>query len=533
MARRLDLAMSTDGPRSKGNEEPNGYGGINRSGELNRLLMSDWGIAAIEPDEFLRRYVNAELSYLELEFDAPDPTPAIAVVVDAGPDQLGARRLAQLAGLATLDRRARALNIPLMLGVLGDSTYTWHEGELPELFSVWLRARTASVPTASDLDGWAERDPLEATRWLFGGDKIQSDEISGHWRRLSALESQWTSDGAIEIEATVDGRSLLLPLPTHAECIQLLRGHGLRRSREISSAESGAALRFPQMPGASRRLVARGESADLLHTVTIPHEPGRQPGKVKRHWFAGPVLAATVVGPRTVALVRNQSQIQVAVVGKRLGRVHEIDVPMAELGLDEATADRICETGLGQLLFKSGSIIAELDGQWWVLNPPDEVDSMRIVAGAATSVVDQPRLASLSDSGLIHDRKRLPISFIEGSRVLLGPESALAIEYEAGLWQSPLDDFGLIEVPPDCTVHGLTRRNGRPTLVTQSQGGHILRLVGPGADTTTLTDWSKDVASVALHPTLPLLAIQRLDQTIDVLDVAQAPVRLVRIEPGS
>ncbi|WP_127356235.1 hypothetical protein [Actinacidiphila soli] len=60
---------------------------------------------------------------------------------------------------------------------------------------------------------------------------------------------------------------------------------------------------------------------------------------------------------------------------------------------------------------------------------------------------------------------------------------------------------------------------GQAHLVTRSASGLLLRLRGPVAD-TVLTKWSGSPHPPALHPSLPLLAVQRQNGTIDVADLA-------------
>ena len=138
MVRRLDLVMGDRGAQTIGDDEPNGYSGLSRRGDLRRMLLSDWLLSDAEPDEFLRRLSMSEISYLEIERSSNRLPGQIAILMDGGPNQHGPGRLAQLAGLIVLERRARAHGVPLAIGNLTDTDAQWTRGALPELFETCL-----------------------------------------------------------------------------------------------------------------------------------------------------------------------------------------------------------------------------------------------------------------------------------------------------------------------------------------------------------------------------------------------------------
>lgn len=86
--------------------EPDGYSGLAGRGPWERLLTSEWALAREVPDEFVRRAAMSEQLFLRLERVLPAASPHTRVWVDCGPTQLGAPRLAHLAVLLVLRRRA-------------------------------------------------------------------------------------------------------------------------------------------------------------------------------------------------------------------------------------------------------------------------------------------------------------------------------------------------------------------------------------------------------------------------------------------
>lgn len=133
---RQDTAAGTHGPLD-------GYDGITRQGSPTRMLMSEWALADTVPDEFLRRAVNAELLYLEPAYQQDRDRGSVAVLLDTGPDQLGAARLVQLATLIVLLRRTTARGQDLSLGILTSPP----------------APGTPAAPTTSSTNGWPPELP--------------------------------------------------------------------------------------------------------------------------------------------------------------------------------------------------------------------------------------------------------------------------------------------------------------------------------------------------------------------------------------
>lgn len=148
---RQDAGSGTHGPLD-------GYDGITRHGSPTRLLVSEWALADAVPDEFLRRAANAELLYLEPAYQQDRQRAGVAVLVDSGPDQLGAARLVQLAALIVLLRRAASRGYELSIGILGDEPGSWHGGEPTVVLAKWLTARRADDPDPADVEQWADGD---------------------------------------------------------------------------------------------------------------------------------------------------------------------------------------------------------------------------------------------------------------------------------------------------------------------------------------------------------------------------------------
>ena len=99
---------------------PDGHAGIDTRGLYDRLLATEWALLEELPDEFLRRAVSGEHLFLQQAYQDLAAARQSIVLFDAGPDQLGAPRLAHLAILIVLAQRAAAHDASLQWGTFQD-----------------------------------------------------------------------------------------------------------------------------------------------------------------------------------------------------------------------------------------------------------------------------------------------------------------------------------------------------------------------------------------------------------------------------
>ena len=433
--------------------EPDGFGGIGRRGEPERILVSEWALAEDHPHEFLRRAATGELLYTTPEFTEPHRRGQAAVLVDAGPDQLGAARLVQLAALIVLQRREPGL----LLGVLGDEPGAWQPASSTRL----LRARRAT--RATNVEAWAETvDEM----WLLSSPRLTSR------RCLTTTESAWDEHGATAVRVELNGLSTELTLPGRKHGVRLLRGN-LRPPARSST------LRHPLFHG--NHLLARGGGDRELFALSVVH------GRLRRHTLPGRVLAAATAKRRLIALVENDGDISVHVIGKKFGHLTRVRATADELGIDPA---QVAAEGLAPMhLYREGSLLCLLNGRWWRLRPdhPPYETSYAVVAPG-----DQPEE---------------PCTVTEP--ILLGPPPWHANSRDGQTWK--IEGSEDITVPEGARVLALTLLDLRPAIVYQE--GVILR-ARTAMRTRTFTTWSD--APVIVHPTQPWVAVQRTDGRIDV-----------------
>src|SRR5262249_34017356 len=135
---------------------PDGYDGIARKGPYDRLLTAEWLLQEELPDEFLRRAVSGEHLFLQRayqEISAPKETVAL---FDAGPGQLGAPRIAQLALLIILAQRSVRQGANLQWGIFQDGSSHLIESVTKGAVRALLDARRAAPVTPGDMARWMD-----------------------------------------------------------------------------------------------------------------------------------------------------------------------------------------------------------------------------------------------------------------------------------------------------------------------------------------------------------------------------------------
>lgn len=213
LARRLDAAIGPLRPRIiEAGGEPDGYRGLSRRGPYDRLLLSEWALLDAVPDEFVRRAAEHEHAFYALEHRSPRVGVRCEAVFDAGPESLGAPRIAHVALLVVLARRAEAAGAEFVWSVAQSQAGQRTGVDAPGI-RVLLDARSASrfvAPTSETPD--TDR-PIADERWYIGGPACR-----GHAGIIAAIVEDVIDPACDEVVVSVErpGRtpvSITLPLP--------------------------------------------------------------------------------------------------------------------------------------------------------------------------------------------------------------------------------------------------------------------------------------------------------------------------------
>ena len=213
-------------PRRARLGDPDGVDGLARRGDYDRLLLSEWAIALDLPDEFLRRAAMGEHVFLAPAFREPHGAHTSVALLDCGPSQLGAPRLAQLAALVVLQQRAVEHGAEFRFGSLQDGAADLHVFDRSGIAS-WLAARTWAPPL-SDTPGWRMRlDEVDAQdTWVLGGPDSAdvATRLQASWIGITPPAS--AAHRRLVLRARrfgTTGDRVELALPDDDTCVRILR----------------------------------------------------------------------------------------------------------------------------------------------------------------------------------------------------------------------------------------------------------------------------------------------------------------------
>jgi hypothetical protein len=211
------------------NREPNGYDGVARRGIYERLLLSELSLADEIPEEFIRRAVMGEHLFLNLARTAPSAKRVSVALFNAGAEQLGTPRIAHLAALIVLARRAGSVQAAFEWGILQDKELkTFNEVTESNVLSL-IKARTPETLKAEHITRWREKlGALDAPAdvWLVGGDELTSFEEAKGFSILAVEDVLEPSVRELKISvksASGIQKQTMLELPKEDVSTRLLR----------------------------------------------------------------------------------------------------------------------------------------------------------------------------------------------------------------------------------------------------------------------------------------------------------------------
>ncbi|MGC4069497.1 MAG: hypothetical protein QM784_33555 [Polyangiaceae bacterium] len=173
MLRQLWAALG--GSRSRGLTEgdPDGISGISQRGSFERLLASEWLLAAEIPTEFLRRAAMKELLFLDSARRRPAGSRRCILIFDAGPSQLGSPRLAHIALLLVFERRVTEAGGSLQWLVAQEPERLFSTVE-PSFVTALLASRSCREPMTEDIEKIQQHlgalNPGDELVWIGGGE---------------------------------------------------------------------------------------------------------------------------------------------------------------------------------------------------------------------------------------------------------------------------------------------------------------------------------------------------------------------------
>lgn len=508
---RLGAGLGLERSRARQLGEPDGYHGIDRRGPISRLVMTELALAQELPEEFLRRVTQGEAGYYDLAFAHQERCERMLVLFDAGPEQLGAARVGQLAAILLLWRQAELTGVPLELAPLHDP-HAALRGELKELVIGWLESRTHETASDEPVASFLARTGTHDECWICCGPataaRLQLPPDAG---TVTFAEAHDGDSGATHLIARHAARQMLLELPDRRDVVRLLRGRGFRREGS-PTAQPSTQLHHPSFPGGAARLLCRTDDPNVLSSIAVPGAGHTDRPRAKKRTFTGPVIAAAYIGARTVAVTCDDDQLTVEVIGKRLANLDGLTIPLEKVDLRENELDQSGRQALRTMVFSDGDLYVDLPSGWWQINRTGPTRHP-ILAAAPRTAADRPVIVRAFNDAIWVDRYRPHIApdallVIGGGHLGSGDRDSWTL--------TDLRSGGQVTTTVDRPPDGIVTTNGEPFFVVRSNAGQIVRLVG--RKTRTITQLSGDITDIAVHPVLPLIAVQRQDGSIVVHD---------------
>lgn len=296
------LAGRSQSRAMAGRVEPDGIDDVRKRGSYERLLLSEWALADEMPEEFIRRAAHSEHLFLSPKLVAKRSASMIVAVFDSGPAQLGAPRLAQLALLILLARRAQAAHSRFAWGT-ADAPGTLQAPDTPALLLQFLRARCLSVAGAEQISQWQQAllaaDLPPGERWLVGA----RPELGQGFDHIAAIRRGFDDRLHLVVGSQRARRSATLDLPKPREGVSILRGDFLAQALPVAQRELEGRFSLKQAPlfSASSGYVAVA-LAGRHRAAVIKIQDGEARKQIKPRftdWPSGSELTAAVLSEKS------------------------------------------------------------------------------------------------------------------------------------------------------------------------------------------------------------------------------------------
>lgn len=294
--------------------EPDGLDDLRRRGPYERLLATEWLLADELPDEFLRRAASSEHLFLAPRPRAREAEKSIVAIFDAGPLQLGAPRLGQLALWILLARRAAQAGGVFQWGVLQQPGGLEGADDAKNLRSL-LKARSFEVASSMHASEWQEvlssLDNPPGETWLIGAAPAEQP-AGARWTSQRVCFQRAVLGDVLEVSLGGEGgsRRAQLPLPSSKAGAALLRGDFAERlPQAVHRQHRGRiSLQRPAIisPSGQHVAVQLLDDAGLL-VFPVPVDGQRKAARPKYQYWGQSLVPLSVMflGKRTGALLSN------------------------------------------------------------------------------------------------------------------------------------------------------------------------------------------------------------------------------------
>ena len=521
--------------------EVDGFGGLMRRGSFEHLSLASWLLADELPDEFLRRAAQNELLFLQPVRREPSGGSRSTVLFDAGPAQLGAPRLAHIALLFVLARRARQAASELEWGVLQDESCSLRALASQNDVRALLAARTLGPVDAESLERWRrllESRPTPSELCVVAG-----TASSTAWLRPSLhIEVTSPSLGAVRVldvsvhERDAPGASVRLDVPEPSLCVRLIRDPYRTERATWVSRSSPLDLRYGLLfSETGQHLIAALETGGVA-VVEIPTSKSQSAPRVRELATPGELLLAARATRDEVSVITSD--------GARLWlRGDWPDTTWQGQPLPRELEGISEPAPLGSWGIRGGVLIFHRPGAGLFVAGTKEIPGLRVDAdivdvlhgrkGIDMLVRSDDRLVwSASTSDLITRTRRIH-AFVGAREGCLGggPSGiSVAARLPDESWEvrkADGRDKYSVELPSRYGICGLIELGWGPHLIATAGPREVILL--DGLVMRTIHRAASIIMTVACCAALPRIAIGTADGRVRVIDVS-LEAELVHLE---
>lgn len=265
--------------------EPDGFNGLSRRGPYERLLGSEWMLLNELPDEFMRRAISGEHSFLQTAFKDKGGQKSIVMLFDSGPMQLGAPRVAHIALLIVMAARAARSKADFYWGSLQDEKRRLANQVQPATITQLINARSSAPVSPRLLQQWANVPEVAQAgeRWLITDRASNDHHVIDGASIIHVTEAPSLTERRLRVEVIAERnappKSALLDLPPENVCVRILRDPFKLAKTPIVTGTSDIDLSGGILTSINgRRLFLRSKRGALITFVVVNSPKAPVPG---------------------------------------------------------------------------------------------------------------------------------------------------------------------------------------------------------------------------------------------------------------
>lgn len=303
-----------------GQDEFDGFDGIARRGQLERLLASEWLLAEIAPDEFLRRVAEQEQLFLAPRYHEPRNEQRCLAIFDAGIYQLGSLRVFHVVMWLILTERSQREGQVFQWGI-AQQPGQFYEDQSIDGLKILLNARTLETATSDVQQHWLnaieQQKQVWAEQWWIGASQDYSPVMPVLCPNRVSLQHDVMADWAcIEIISGSWIKTLQLPLPQGKRFNRLLKG----QFKTLETPKKAAPASYqPNLvsyhqcmffsPDGQYLAVVQRDRQILVWRIPPQTRLNIKPLSSKKHPKNGEIAAGFFNGKNFVALMKYSQQL--------------------------------------------------------------------------------------------------------------------------------------------------------------------------------------------------------------------------------